>query len=267
MLNKLEVVKMKPGLFIIMSVLLFHGKAIPQKLLNKQVPILCYHNISKNEYKEDLLWISEARLDEQLKTLHDSGYHTILPEDLYQYMVNNGSLPSKPIMLSFDDSHEAHFSIVANVLKKYNYKAVFFVMTVCMGKKGYLTASQVKDLSDNGHTIGGHTYDHPMLTTLHGKQWEQQIDKPKQALEKITGKPVDFFAYPYGAWNNSDIPELKKRGINAAFQLLGKQSASDPLFSIRRIMVSGKLTGNKLLQDISEAFDEKIAMPAHARME
>jgi peptidoglycan/xylan/chitin deacetylase (PgdA/CDA1 family) len=151
-----------------------------------QVPVLCYHNITKNGEKEGPLWIGEERFNEQVKMLHDSGYHTILPEQLYQHFTKGAALPSRPILLTFDDTREAHFSIAKAVMDRYGFKGVFFIMTVCVGKKNYMTAGQIKALVENGHAIGLHTYDHPSVTTLKGNQWETQIAKPKQTLERIT---------------------------------------------------------------------------------
>jgi peptidoglycan/xylan/chitin deacetylase (PgdA/CDA1 family) len=222
----------------------------------KQIPVLCYHNIKKNPGKEDLLWISEARLNEQMKTLYDSGYHTVLTDQLYQYLTAGVVLPTKPILLSFDDTHEEHFSIVAPILSRYRFKAVFFPMTVPISKKKFMTAAQIKTLSDSGHVIGCHTWNHPNITTLKAKQWEQQINKPKLLLERITGKPVNYFAYPYGVWNDTAIIELKKRGIKAAFQLTGKQSEKEPLLTIRRLMVSGSWSGAELQRHMKASFEK-----------
>jgi peptidoglycan/xylan/chitin deacetylase (PgdA/CDA1 family) len=35
--------------------------------------------------------------------------------------------------------------------------------------------------------------------------WVKQVDKPSQELERITGKPVDYFAYPFGLWNKQAV--------------------------------------------------------------
>src|SRR6266508_562524 len=148
----------------------------------EQIPVLCYHNVKTNPAKEDLLWISEARLNDQMKTLYDSGYHTVLPDQLYQHLTTGTALPAKPILLSFDDGHEEHFSIAALILSRYRFKAVFFPMTVPIGKKGFMTAAQMKTLADSGHAIGGHTWNHPKITKLEEKEWEQQIDKPRLLL-------------------------------------------------------------------------------------
>lgn len=218
------------------------------------VPILCYHNINENPAKENDLRISALHFDLQMKTLFDSGYHSILPEELFQHLTTGSPLPSKPIMITFDDSHEEHFAIAAGILEKYRFRGVFFIMTVTIGKKNYLTLQQIKSLAEWGHAIECHTYDHPGMTAIKADQWEQQIGKPKKVLESITGKPVEYFAYPYGAWNEATIIELKKRGIKAAFQLSNKQSQQEPLYTIRRMIVPGNWSGQWLLKQITIVF-------------
>ena len=219
-----------------------------------QVVALCYHNIRQNTGREDLLFISEALLDQQMKFLFDNGYHAVSPDQLLRHFSIGDTLPLKPIIISFDDTHEEHYSIAKQILEKYGFKGVFFVMTVSINKRDYMTAAQIKELSDNGHTIGAHTWDHPDLTTLMNKDWKLQVDQPKQELKEITAKAVESFAYPFGAWNEHVIAELKKRGIKIAFQLTGKQSADEPLMTCRRLMVSGKWTLLEFKNNISRTF-------------
>jgi peptidoglycan/xylan/chitin deacetylase (PgdA/CDA1 family) len=229
-----------------------------QQKPGKEIPVLCYHNI-KNilDGHSPELTVTEKTFDAQMKMLFDSGYHTILPDELYKHLTSGSGLPSKPIMLSFDDSHEEHFSIAANDMKKYGFRGVFFVMTIAIDKPNYLSREEISALSKAGHTVACHTYDHPPLTRSPEVEWAKEIDEPKKLLEKITGKPVDYFAYPYGAWNDKAIEELKRYGIKAAFQLSGRQSLHDPLFTIRRIMVSDAWSTAKLDEEIHTAFNQK----------
>ena len=86
-----------------------------------------------------------------------------------------------------------------------------------------MSKEQVKELSDLGHTIGSHTWDHHNVKKYQGNDWVTQIEKPTRQLEAITGKTIRYFAYPFGLWNKEAIPELKKRGFIAAFQLNEKR--------------------------------------------
>jgi peptidoglycan/xylan/chitin deacetylase (PgdA/CDA1 family) len=218
-------------------------------MARKQVPILCYHQIrdwrstdSKNA-KDYIMPISAFK--EHIKMLHDSGYHTVLPDQLYDYLTKGTALPSKPVMLTFDDTDLDQFTIAAPELKKYGYKGVYFIMTVSLGRPHYMTKDQVKQLSDAGNVIGSHTWDHHMTSKYKHDpnpkkdDWVVQIDKPTQKLEEITGKKITYFAYPFGIWNKSGFPELHKHGFKIAFQLAEKRDPNDPLMTVRRILDSG----------------------------
>ncbi len=227
-----------------------------------QVPILCYHQVRNwkpTDGKVGKDYIVEIQnFKDQMKMLADSGYHTILPDQLYAYLNEGAKLPSKPIMLTFDDTDLDQFTIVNPTLKKLGYKAVYFIMTVSIGKKGkfvdYMSADQIKQLSDEGNVIGSHTYDHKNFKKYAGKDWEEQLDKPTKRLEEITGKKMTNFAYPFGLWNAEGIPELKKRGFKMAFQLSTKRDEKDPLFTIRRIIASGYWSPKTLSNSIKNSF-------------
>lgn len=220
-----------------------------------QVPVLCYHNLHISDSgPNDALHISRKQFDLQIQWLYQNGYKSISPDELYDHLNKGTPLPAKPVMITFDDTREEHYSIAAPVLKKYGYKGVFFIMTVSIGKPRYMTAAQIKALSDSGHVIASHTWDHPNVVMVVRYDPKKQLELPKQLLEKITGKGVRYFAYPYGAWNEQAISDLKAAGFKAAFQLDGRQSIHDSLYSIRRIMVSGSWSGVQLEKKMRGAF-------------
>lgn len=222
----------------------------------KEIPVLCYHNIrSLKKGNSPDYTIDAEKFHAHLQMLYDSGYTAILPDQLYEYLTIGKELPSKSVMITFDDSHEDHFTTAAPILERFGYRGVFFVMTVPIGKPSYLTSKQIKQLSDSGHVIAAHTWDHPNLRNLKEKEWDQQISQPMRQLEKITGKPVKYLAYPYGAWNDKAIMELRKHGIKAAFQLSEKKSEKEPLYTIRRLMVSGNWSPATLNKNIKAFFE------------
>ncbi|RYE21645.1 MAG: polysaccharide deacetylase family protein [Sphingobacteriaceae bacterium] len=224
----------------------------------KQIPILCYHQIrnwkvSDSKSAKDYI-VQENDFKRQLKMLADSGYHTILPDQLYQYLNEGTTLPEKAIMLTFDDTDLDQYTLAAPEMKKYGFKGVFFIMTVSLGRPKYMTKAQVKELSDDGNEIASHTWDHHNVKKYQGEDWVTQIDKPTKKLQEITGKPVKYFAYPFGLWNVQAIPELKKRGFVAAFQLSEKRDSADPLFTIRRLLASGYWSAHTLSNNIRQSF-------------
>jgi peptidoglycan/xylan/chitin deacetylase (PgdA/CDA1 family) len=235
--------------------------AIPRASIilgKKQVPILCYHQIRDWKITDSKVSrtyiVPPAAFAAQMRMLADSGYHTITPDQLYAYLISGSPLPKKPIMLSFDDTDLDQYTVGYPEMKKYGFKGVFFIMTVSLGRPHYMSRDQVRTLSDDGNTIGSHTWDHHNVKKYAGNDWITQLDKPTKQLELITGKNIRYFAYPFGLWNTAAFPELKKRGFVAAFQLNEKPDQTDPLYCIRRIIVPGTWNGSALNQWILRDF-------------
>lgn len=227
-------------------------------LSKKEVPILCYHNIRDFSASASgnikVYTVKPPAFAEQMKALADAGYQTILPEQLYNYLVFDGPLPAKPILITFDDTREEQFTIGAAEMKKYGFKGVFFIMTVSINRPGYLSKEQIKSLSDSGNVVAAHTWDHHMVTKYTGDDWNVQLVKPKAKLEEIIGKPVKDFAYPFGLWNTAAIPEIKKSGYEMGYILSTKRDTTDPLYTIRRIIVSGTWSTEGMMRSIDSSF-------------
>jgi len=227
-------------------------------LAKKEVPVLCYHHIreAKPGQSETLknYSVSPAQFAEQMKTLKDSGYESILPDQLYNYLVHDGKLPAKPVMLTFDDTDEEQFTIGSKEMEKYGFKGVYFIMTISINRPRYMSKEQLKQLADNGNAVEAHTWDHHMVTKYQGDDWEKQLIQPKKKVEEITGKPAQYFAYPFGVWNKAAIAEIKKAGYKMAFSLSTKRDSTEPLYTIRRILVPGQWSVNGLLRAMKQSF-------------
>lgn len=227
-------------------------------LARKQVPILCYHQLrdykpSDSKVAKDYI-VPPAMFKEQMQTLADSGYTTILPDQLYNYLAAGLKIPEKAVMITFDDNTLEQFTVGNEEMKKHGFKGAYFIMTVSLGRPRYMTREQIKQLSEEGNTIASHTWDHHNVKKYVEADWITQIEKPAKQLETIIGKPIDYFAYPFGLWNKAAIPELQKRGVRAAFQLAEKRDESDPLFTIRRIIITGTMNGKAMLTKMKTSF-------------
>ncbi|MBC9929428.1 polysaccharide deacetylase family protein [Chitinophaga qingshengii] len=216
----------------------------------QQLPVLCYHNITEpGTHKNDGLHIDRHQFERQLKTLSDSGYHTILPDEMVALLQQRKPFPAHACMITFDDSHAEHYTVAAPLLERYHFKGVFFVMTVTLNKPHYLSSAQIKALADQGHVVASHTWDHPFPEGY--KDWHQELVTPRQQLEKITGRPVVYFAYPFGAYNDSIITHVQQAGYKAAFQLNHLPAPGKVLFTLRRLIVNGGWSGAQLLHEMT----------------
>src|SRR3569833_2049140 len=84
-------------------------------MARKQVPIICYHQIrdwrpKDSKTAKDYI-IPPASFRDHIKMLADSGYLTILPDQLNNYLTKGTPLPNKPIMLTFDDTDLDQFEV------------------------------------------------------------------------------------------------------------------------------------------------------------
>lgn len=230
-------------------------------LAKKEVPVLCYHHIRepKPGQSESMksYSVSPAQFAEQMKALHDSGYQTVLPEQLYQYLVHNVPIPAKPIMLTYDDTDEEQYSIALPEMNKYGFKGVYFIMTISINRPRYMSKEQIKNLSDSGHAIESHTWDHHMVTKYTPADWDIQLSKPEKTLTEITGKSPKYFAYPFGLWNQAALPELKNHGYKMAFILSTKRDTIEPLFTIRRMIVPGQWSTKGMMNAMNATFSKK----------
>ncbi len=227
-------------------------------MARQQVPILCYHRIrpfksTDSKRAKDYI-VTPEDFRAQMKMLADSGYKTILPDQLMNYLQYGDPIPGKAVMLTFDDNVGDQMAVAEPILKELGFKGVFFIMTVTLNKPGYMSKEQVKQLHDEGHVIGSHTYDHQNMRKLPDSLWALQIDKPQKQLREITGEDVRYFAYPFGLWKSENIPSLQKREIRAAFQLTEKRDTAAPLYTIRRMIVPGGWTASQMMKRMNGSF-------------
>ena len=108
--------------------------------------------------------------------------------------------------------------------------------------------------ADEGHVIGLHTWNHKNVKTFTEEDWEIQVKKPGDQLKAITGKPVDYFAYPFGLWDKQGLEKIKIHGFKAAFQLSARRDESSPLFSIRRMIIPGEWNSLSMLKRMENSF-------------
>lgn len=227
-------------------------------LSRPEVPIFCYHQLrdfrpSDSRTARDYI-VPGANFREQIKFLADSGYHSILPDQLNDYLLYAKPLPAKPVMISFDDTRLDHYTVALAELNKYGFKGVFFIMTVSLNRPGYMSKEQVKQLADEGHAIGLHTWNHKNVKTFTEEDWSIQVTKPRDQLNAITGKPIDYFAYPFGLWDKRGLEKIKGYGFKAAFQLSARRDESLPLFSIRRMIIPGEWNVQTMQQRLNNTF-------------
>lgn len=205
-----------------------------QIMAKKQVPVLCYHRIENG--RADEYTVSPEAFAAQMQILKDSGYQTISGDQLHDYLLYNKELPEKPVVITFDDTRLEQFTIGKTEMEKRGFKGLYFIMTISIGKKNYMTKEQIAQLAADGHDVGLHTWDHHMVTKYTPEDWVKQIAEPQKLVAGITGKPCDYFAYPFGINDHTSGQELKKY-FKLSFILSTKRDSTEPAQFVRRMIV------------------------------
>lgn len=181
-------------------------------------PVIYYHSIKilpKNE-----LGMPPEEFEKQIAYLAKQGYHSITTSQLYNYYTNKGSLPTHPILITFDDGYMDNYTTALPILQKYGFSATLFLIVGKVGDQDCLTWKEVKELDKAGWDIQSHTLTHPDLTILSPKTLQHELADSKATLEKELGTPIHFFAYPSGKHNDTVLKAVKDAGYLMAFSTL-----------------------------------------------
>ena len=111
----------------------------------------------------------------------------------------------KAIYLTFDDGpHPLATPFVLDQLKQYNAKATFF----CIGKNAEEHTELYKRITEDGHAVGNHTYNHLNAWKTKEKIYLDDVYEAKKIIES------NLFRPPYGRINNFILFQLKKGKYN-----------------------------------------------------
>lgn len=175
------------------------------------IPILMYHQFvnKKNEGGKIKLFVTKQALEIQFIILKLLRYKTITFYDLEKITLEDKK-NNKYIVLTVDDGYVDNYEILFPLLKKYNMKAIIYMVTRLkynkwthdnMGEKKFylMNSSQIEEMSKSGLVeFGGHTLTHPSLLEISNEEIRKEVISNKNDLEKIIGKKLMSFAYPYG---------------------------------------------------------------------
>lgn len=209
-----------------------------------EIPVLMYHNFGTPESR---YVISYGRFEQQLDWLRANGYTTVTVAQVYDYMYSGGPLPAKPIVLTFDDGFIPQWDAAA-ALDARGMVGVFFIHL-----DRHLAEWQIADLAARGHEIGSHGIAHASLPRLSDEQLWNEVSHSKQELERITDRPIDFFAYPYGEVNDRVAAAVERAGYRGALHAWGgRHWAPEKRWRQPRIEIDGTLCLDRFIYFVEQ---------------
>lgn len=196
----------------------------------------------------------------QMSMIDRLGYTPITFSDYQLFVEGKLTLPSKPIIITFDDGYLDTLENAIPVLLDFNMRAVIFVM----GNRNLKTArwdelgdydicplmsdEQIRTAQNLGFEIGAHSLDHFPLTYLSENDIKYEVTKSKIAIENVLNKSIQTFSYPYGS-----VDERVKRIVSESGFLFacgvfsGAAKFSQSMMDFRRLAIKQDTSKLKFL--------------------
>lgn len=210
----------------------------------RAVMVLNYHKVDSTFHS---LSIAPADFERQMQWLQQHGYHSITPEQLYDFVTTGEALPDNPILITFDDGYVDNYSNAYPIMKKYGFVGTIFVVTTFLDKyPNYLTWDQAKELEANGFSIESHTATHKSMTEASDAQIIEELTQSKATLKEKLGKDVNFVAYPTGTYNLHIAQLAKNAGYKAAFTIkFDTVNRNSNVYALERVPIFHTVNTNK----------------------
>lgn len=240
---------------------------IPPGRPTVRVPILMYHYIRVSSDPGDRLGfnlsVTPADFSRQMDWLAANGYHPIDFDDLRGYLLGQEDLPSRPVILSFDDGYRDMYTTAFPILRSHQFKAVSYIVSGFVNSPQYVTADQVMEMDVNGIQIGAHTVSHADLTRVSAPDLRREVFDSKASLEALVGHPVFDFCYPTGKFNDAVVRMVQEAGFQTATTTQpGVAHSAAERFVLTRVRVSGGESLEQFISDLGQPEPSIIGIPA-----
>lgn len=213
------------------------------------IPIFMYHYIRDYQNPDDSignsLSVSPNTFSNEIKGLKKSGYKTV---SFSQYLA--GKFDKNSIIITFDDgygdAYQGYLTLIEN-----NFIGIFYLIANKIDTPGYLTTSQIKEMTQSGMVVGSHTLSHPNLTSITAERARSEIFESKTRLESIIESSVIDFCYPAGKYNQATIELVQEAGYKTAVTTRSPQkNIFNDFFTLPRFRATPSGTPELLVNQI-----------------
>ena len=272
-------------LIFLFSILFLQSKSgYAQDTQSDEFLALCYHNIPAQAHPNDAYGISQNTFVEQLEYLRTHGYNPVAIKDIIAAREGRKNLPTKPVLLFFDDAYISYYTFVAPLLKELGYPSILPVVGSWIDNppkqlpESLMNWDQIRELSKSDLVeIVSHSYDlhkgiqynpvgnigpaaYVRAYNSKKKQYELEEDyrerirkdfiTQKELFKKQLGFFPEVMVWPYGKYNQITVDIAKKQGCQITFTLEEGLGHVSKLHHINRILVENpSLGGNLYIRD------------------
>lgn len=175
--------------------------------MSAAVPILMYHAVGHSPSAAAYgLSVSPGAFRAQMEILARRGFTPITTAALGEGWRSGRPLPSRPVLITFDDGYEGVHRHALPVLAEHGFAATVFVSTGWLrgtydeggAPDTMLDWGQVRELAATGVEIGGHSHTHPELDQLDDAGLRAETVRCREVIAAELGERPASFAYPFG---------------------------------------------------------------------
>ena len=221
---------------------------------NGRVPILMYHQLARRPDSGFRGYsLTPKAFERQMRWLATAGYRTITLDDLLAHRNGRGPVPSKPVIITFDDGFLGPVEWAVPLLRSLGFTATFFVVAGLVGESSrWLQAEMGVDfplmgwaalrrLRDDGFQVGSHTMSHPRLAELEEAECRAELVESKRLIEDRLDVEVRHLAYPYGSFDADVVQMAADAGYASACTVrAGLSEAGEANHMLSRVWVPAR---------------------------
>jgi peptidoglycan/xylan/chitin deacetylase (PgdA/CDA1 family) len=213
------------------------------------VPILEYHVLgpapADAAYPE--LYVTRPDFHRQMDWLRDHGYEAVTLEQVEEAWYHGGTLPPKPVVLSFDDGYRSQFTYALPELRRHGWAGVLNLKA----EGSDLYESNVRAMIAAGWELASHTIHHLDLTTLDAATLREEVAGSRRMLRREYGVSVRDFCYPAGRFDKAVIDAVKAAGYTGATTEIPGYASRDAPDELARFEILGSTGVAGLAEDLA----------------
>ena len=190
------------------------------------VPILVYHELGNPPPGAPFpgLYVSDSDFAAEMAWLYANGYQAVTLDEVMSAWYHGGTLPRKPIVITFDNGYPPQITEAPDVMSRYGWPGVLNEIT-----ENHLDPEQIRSVLRIGWEVDSHSLTHPDLTELDSSELWAQVYGSREYLRKTFHIPVDSFCYPSSDYNAAVIAAVEKAGYtNAVTENAGYATSAEP---------------------------------------
>ena len=216
-----------------------------------EVPVLMYHSIATAATRKFRRFaVAPDEFAAQMAYLAAEGYQPVTAAELAASRAGH-PLPSRPVVLTFDDAYTDFYTAALPVLRKHDFRAALYVPTAYVGAttrfngslgedgRPVLSWQALRDIAAEGVEVAAHSHTHPQLDRVPTEVISDEADRSRSLLEDKLGLAVEGFAYPFGYWNRAARAAVAAAGFRYAFAVAELMTApDDDMLTLPRLTVN-----------------------------